>query len=390
MRMWRRGFIRWILSVIGIYGLVLAGGFFCLRLGWTNAKSAVDPQSAVYETVSEPKETYADTANETSDAEGMPDHTDKEATVIHRQMLLCKIKELQKRHTYNAQLIAHSYAKTGNIMITEKMLRAVNLAEPDRVSEPISEECLQETSPLIDRGQPYPSVTSAETGAVGGENGGVFPWMNTEEWQALQTATVKEAPIINRAASEAGIEPRLLVACLVAEQTRLFHSSRDLFKKFFQPLKILGNATQFSLGVMGMKEATAKQTELYLSDTHSPFFPGPGKAELITVPAGQDPDQLRLTRLTDDRDHSYNYLYAALYIRELSEQWKQAGFPIQYRPEIIGTLYNVGFTHSVPKAHPEVGGALIQAGDRKYTFGSLAYEFYYSGELLDEFPYIIE
>lgn len=38
----------------------------------------------------------------------------------------------------------------------------------------------------------------------------------------------------------------------------------------------------------------------------------------------------------------------------------------------------------------EVECALIQASDRKYTFGSLAYEFYYSGELLDAFSYITE
>ncbi len=371
------------------YGLLLAGGFVGMRLGWTNAQSAIDPQSTAYETNAVPAEAPSDTVNTTNDAQIIEDDAEDKVAIARRQKLLCGIRALQERHAYNAQLIAHSYTKTGSTVIAEKMLRAVDLAEPEQVSASVSESCLRETSPLIDRGQPSLAGVASESG-VRTQDVGIFPWMNADEWQTLQSAITKEAPIINQAALAAGIEPRLLVACLVAEQTRLFHSSRDLFKKFFQPLKILGNATQFSLGVMGMKEATAKQTEAYLTDATSPFYPGPGKADLIMVPAGQDADQLRLARLTDDQDHSYNYLYAALYIRELSEQWRRAGYPIQYRPEIIGTLYNVGFRHSNPKAHPEVGGALIQAGDRKYTFGSLAYEFYYSGELLDEFPYITE
>lgn len=377
------------MSVFCVYGLLLAGGFVGMRLGWTNAQSAIDPQSAAYETDMVSEDMTSDIVSTTNDAEGIEDDVSDKIIIERQQKLLCEIRALQEKHAYNAQLITHSYATTGSIAITEKMLRAVALAEPEQVSASISDSCLQETAPLIDKGQPSLAGVTIESG-MRTQDRGIFPWMNADEWQTLQSAIAKEAPVINRAALAAGIESRLLVACLVAEQTRLFHSSRDLFKKFFQPLKILGNATQFSLGVMGMKEATAKQTEEYLSDAESSFYPGPGKADLITIPVGQDADQLRLARLTDDRDHSYNYLYAALYIRELSEQWRRAGFPIQYRPEIIGTLYNVGFRHSSPKAHPEVGGALIQAGDRKYTFGSLAYEFYYSGELLDEFPYITE
>ena len=60
---------------------------------------------------------------------------------------------------------------------------------------------------------------------------------------------------------------------------------------------------------------------------------------------------------------------------------------MEYRPEIACTLYNVGFAQSKPKADPKVGGSGIAVGDAKYSFGSLGYEFYYSGELLDAFPY---
>ena len=42
---------------------------------------------------------------------------------------------------------------------------------------------------------------------------------------------------------------------------------------------------------------------------------------------------------------------------------------------------------SVPKANPVPGGSHINVGDRTYTFGALGFDFYYSGELADVFPF---
>ena len=44
-----------------------------------------------------------------------------------------------------------------------------------------------------------------------------------------------------------------------------------------------------------------------------------------------------------------------------------------------------GFVKSEPKADPKVGGAEIEIGGQKYSFGSLVYQFYYSDELVEEF-----
>ena len=86
------------------------------------------------------------------------------------------------------------------------------------------------------------------------------------------------------------------------------------------------------------------------------------------------------------KKHFYSYLYTALCIRELHTQWKNKGFPIDKRPEILATLYNLGFQKSKPKAKPEVGGAEFVVGKQNYTFGGLCFEFYFSGELEKEFP----
>ncbi|MEI6420555.1 MAG: hypothetical protein WCO30_02875 [bacterium] len=92
-------------------------------------------------------------------------------------------------------------------------------------------------------------------------------------------------------------------------------------------------------------------------------------------------------RITDEHDHYFAYLYAALFNKQIITEWQKAGFDISNRPEILATLYNIGFSHSEPKDDPQIGGAEIDISGKTYSFGGLAYEFYYSGELLNELPY---
>ncbi|MEI6353078.1 MAG: hypothetical protein WCO35_04055, partial [Candidatus Nomurabacteria bacterium] len=77
----------------------------------------------------------------------------------------------------------------------------------------------------------------------------------------------------------------------------------------------------------------------------------------------------------------YSYLYTAIFIKQIEKQWGDRGYPISDRPEITATLFNLGFKHSEPKDNPEVGGSDIKVGEKTYTFGGLAFEFYYSNEL---------
>ncbi len=53
----------------------------------------------------------------------------------------------------------------------------------------------------------------------------------------------------------------MIASVVVPEQTRFFTSNREVFKRYFEPLKILGSLSQFSLGVSGIKEDTAIQIE---------------------------------------------------------------------------------------------------------------------------------
>jgi hypothetical protein len=226
------------------------------------------------------------------------------------------------------------------------------------------------------------SATSAQTNATTTK---IYYWTTLPEWQVIKTAVQKDQAVINRAATTAGVPARLIVSQLIVEQLRFFTDDRESFKKFFEPLKILGSETQFSWGVMGVKEDTAIAVENNLKNQTSPFYLGSEYEHLLDFKTA-DQKQERFARMTDQHNHFYSYLYAGLYLKEVETQWKSAGFDISNRPDVLSTLYNIGFANSRPNENPQSGGAEIKLGQNVYSFGSLGAEFYNSGELLDEFP----
>ena len=211
-------------------------------------------------------------------------------------------------------------------------------------------------------------------------------WAATPEWAVLKAGFTKDAPVIDRVSQETGVPARMIVAVAVPEQIRFFTSEREVFKRYFEPLKILGSLSQFSLGISGIKQETATQIERYANDPSSPLYPGDGIAALIAYSATSTHDTELYNRLTDSKDHYYSYLYTAIFIKELDAQWGRAGFDISRRAGVITTLFNIGFQHSSPNANPGIGGADISTGGHAYTYGTLGDLFYNSQELQDVFP----
>ncbi|MDO8183503.1 MAG: hypothetical protein Q7T49_00765 [bacterium] len=212
-----------------------------------------------------------------------------------------------------------------------------------------------------------------------------YVWNQGTEWVTLKGAIEKDAKVINQAAQAANIDPRLLAACLVVEQLRLFHSEREVFKQVFAPLIILGTQSQFSWGVMGMKPETAKLVEQYLKDANSPYYLGARYEHLLDFTTTNH-DEERFERLVDEHDHYWSYLYSALYLKQLQTAWAKTGYPIENKVGVLATLFNIGFDNSQPKSAPQVGGALISINGTDYTFGGLAAEFYYANELTTDLP----
>lgn len=214
-----------------------------------------------------------------------------------------------------------------------------------------------------------------------------FPLTHTKEWIAFRIAVAKDIAMIDVVSQETGIPSRVLVAVLVPEQMRLFYTDRPIFKKFFEPLKILGSQSQFSWGIFGIKEETALAVESHLRDSRSPYYLGKKfESKLLYTDLNRGTSSERFSRITDQHNHRYSYLYAALYIAQIEKQWKGASHPVDTRPEILATLWNLGFSKSKPNGNPQSGGAEIDINGTKYSFGSLAKDFYYSDEMIELFP----
>jgi len=338
-----------------------------VRYGLTNTAGIVDQESNVFQE-----------NNREAELLEILEQSENNKNKISDEMkgkIYCKINAIADFAPANAEQIRKTYENTKSDVLVSKMIFAVTL----RLSQSdVFNRKMEMCDGLGKDGVKFPA------NIPGDQN--IFPWMNNDEWHAIAEATIKDKSAIVRAGEMTGIEPRLIVSCMIVEQLRLFNSQRELFKKFFQPLKILGNANKISLGVMGIKETTATQIESHLVEINSPYYLGKNYEHSLDSISGSTFD-----RLTSEKENHYNsYLYGALYLKQMMNQWQKAGYDIQYRPEIVGTLFNVGFPQSRPKAEPKVGGSAITIGEAKYSFGSLAYEFYYSGEMQSEFPYIVK
>ena len=281
-----------------------------------------------------------------------------------------RVAALARFYPVNARLILTAAQNSDDPMVVDRMLAAARIYIDDpkgvdrlgqRISQLISEVPQQ-------------------------QNGNVIPWMQGVEWPALKQAILRDSALIREAGRLSGVEPRLIVGCLVGEQIRLFNSKREMFKKYLGPVKVLSVQSQFSYGVNGIKDFTAKAVEDHLKDPTSEYYMGPAYEHLLDFETDDHVTE-RYNRLVDYRNHLYSYLYTGCILHQTMLQWRRAGYDISDRPDVLFTLFNVGFSQSVPKANPVPGGSHIKVGDATYTFGALGFDFYYSGELADVFPF---
>lgn len=235
-----------------------------------------------------------------------------------------------------------------------------------------------------DRNKYFTSLTKDERQSLSFEKN-TLAWANTDEWNLMKEVFTRDSEVIKKAGRDAGVSPRLIVSCVMGEQFRFFTSRRESFKGYFEPMKILASLSKVSYGIAGIKPKTASQIEEHLKDKNSPYYLGENMENILDYPAGINIEDEQMSRITDTKNPYYSYLYVGLYLKQVEAQWAQAGYDISDRPEILSTLYNLGFFRSVPKADAQAGGAVIPINGVNYTYGDLGYEFYYSNELADIF-----
>jgi len=353
-----------LLYSFAIYGFFLVGTYVAMKFKLTNDAGLVDVNTRYYQQI--------------HDKYNQSFQIDSSNIVQYRNEILGRINLLHEYYPKNASDIMDAWVSSKDEKLALQMLAAIDLKLKDKKSY---QKALQRIK----------SKRKLDAKASGLN---AFDWMNIMEWKYFKEAVAKDKRYIDSAARAAGVESRMIVACLVGEQVRLFNSRRERFKTFVAPLKTLALETNLSYGVTGIKENTAQRIERYLKDSTSVYYLGDNYAHILDYDSTRnynnqhnDTLSLRVKRLVQYKDHYYSYLYAAIYIKQIKTQWEKAGFPIDNRPEILASLFNLGYQKSVPKKNPSVGGSNFKIREQEYTFGSVAYEFYYSGEMSDIFPY---
>ena len=344
------------LHAFAIAGAAIIGAWAIYKLGLTNNRGAIDQNNrylAEIATIEIPTDSISISA---ADANRM-----------------IKMAALNKVFPFNGQIIWKATRYCENPQMIDQMIAAAEVYIKD------NEEYNNLKSELE-------TILGKNTNTI---NHHVVPWMNTQEWEALKVAILKDKKLIDSAAYLTGVEPRLIVGCLVGEQIRLFNSKREMYKKYLGPVKVLSVQSQFSLGVNGIKEFTARQVENNLKNDTSIFYMGKEYEHLLDFKTNE-PDTERVARLVDYRNHLFSYIYTGCILHQTMLQWKRSGFDISNRPDLLFTLFNVGFPQSKPKADPKCGGSHITVADKIYTFGAIGFDFYYSGELAEEFPLHIQ
>ncbi|OIP02006.1 MAG: hypothetical protein AUJ98_02830 [Bacteroidetes bacterium CG2_30_33_31] len=348
--------------VFALLGFGLTSAYLAIKFHLTDDPGAVDYNDRLYKELAN-----NDYHNKSSDSLAYFTMQNNDRAEDYMKIML-----IGKFYPYNANLILNAVNNSNDPTLADKLIAAIDF----KLSNNADYISLLEKAKNI-----YQSPIKLDTVAS------VFDWMNISEWSDLKIAITKDKKLIDSAASLAGVESRIIVCCLIGEQIRLFNSKREIYKTYISPLKVLSVESQFSLGVVGVKDFTAVAIEQNLKDTSSVFYLGE-KYEHVLDFETQVHETERYSRLTSFRDHFYQYLYSALYLKEVQNQWKTAKYDISNRPEILTTLYNVGFKASIPKGNPKVGGSKITIHDKNYTFGGICFDFYYSGELAKEFPYL--
>jgi len=343
-----RNIFRIFLYGFALTGFIFVGVYFAMQFGWLDVKGSVSVRNSYFnlKKISTPK-----------------------TLTINDLAIVCQVNVLSKYAPLTAINVYRTLSRgTEESLVTQMIKVASKRFENDPSYRIDMNNCNTDSSQELDLPM------------------SAFNWADTDQWNLMKEVFTRDQDIIKKAAIDSKMSPRLILSGVIGEQFRFFNNRREAFKSYFEPLKILASLSNTSFGIAGLKPKTVAQIEENLKNPSSPFYLGSDMEHVADYKNGVDIESQRLSRITDTKNPYYPYLYVGLYMKQIQTQWGNAGFDISNRPEILATLYNLGFYYSVPKENPQVGGTTININGIDYTFGDVAYEFYYSGELSDIFP----
>jgi hypothetical protein len=347
------------LHILSIFAIFLMLTALAVKFKWTNEKGSVDVNNRYF--------------SQLAQHYGNDLKTKKINIAREESLLLQKIGLLAKYNPVDAAKINNAYWQTKELSIAQRMFDAAALLLKDN------------------------ALFQKELRKIKAKNNkkSLFEFTNYTVWKTFCDAVRKDKAAIDSASRITGVESRMIVMCLVGEQVRMFNANRERFKQYVYPFSRVILPKNRGYGVTSILEHTALQIENNLINPKSQFYPGDyfykclnttDAAPGLVIDSIKAHQHKTIQRLIMGGDHFYSYLYTAFLIRQYQAHWQREGQDLSFRPEIVGTLFNLGFHKSKPKKNPEVGGSSFTVGNKEYTFGGLCYEFYYSGEMLKDFP----
>jgi hypothetical protein len=332
-----------------------------VKFKWTNDAGDVDINNRYYEDI----------------ASQYGNESKKDSATIARDeyIMFQRLGVLSRFYPHNAKVISEAYQHEKNVYTALRMLDAVSILLRD------NKQFMREMKDVNKKAK--------------FNSGSVYAWSNYTVWKQFCNTIIKDKRAIDSVSRLTGVESRIIVMCVVGEQLRMFNSGREKFKQYVYPYSRLILPSNRGYGVSGILEHTALRIESTLFNEKDPFYPGDYFQQTINV-RDSFPEVINdsisahrhktIQRLIKGGDHYYSYLYTAYLMRQFQAHWERNNFDLSNRPEILGTLFNLGYQKSKPKKNPEVGGSTFKIGEKDYTFGGLCFEFYYSGEMQDAFP----
>ena len=241
----RSKFYQIFVHLFALAGLAIIGAWGFYQLGFTNDKGGVDENNRY----------LADYKNNLV-------KTDSSKIFENQMHNYLNLVALSKFYPLNAHLMIDAARYSDRQDGMDQMIYAANMYLMEEESGTQYRQLLKELNAVLDK---YPTAR---------DTANLVPWMNEGAWPSLKAAILKDRAVIEEAARLTGVEPRLIVGCLVGEQIRLFNSKREMYKQYLGPVKVLSVQSQFSFGVNGIKDFTAQQVERNLKDTASIFYMG--------------------------------------------------------------------------------------------------------------------
>jgi len=182
---------------------------------------------------------------------------------------------------------------------------------------------------------------------------------------------------INKYSNELGINARTVGGVIYVEMFRSLTTPKGYIEK--KMLGYIGGRILLSIknatyGVGQMTSTEMMNCIQNLKDPNSPFYLGEKFSNYLSLDdyekALEHTEEEHYGVIhTEDKNAYIQIKFAAAMIAQFSQQWKNAGFDISKKPEILGTLYNLGFKKSHPHKNPKSGGTMNFIFGKSVNFG---------------------